>query len=121
MARRVVRARRYPCAVATDDIEQLRAELRQLWRASRSGRWRAAIVPGTCGQVHLTASSPGGSEWLLALPNRLEDARLAAAAVNALPVLFAALDRLTRGVPVLGDVVEGGRVVWRGSAPTTSG
>jgi hypothetical protein len=67
---------------------------------------------------HLYAVRADGTRRPLAMPNRAADAELAAAARNALPRLFAEIDELRRrvGVPILGDVVDGGRVVWRRAA-----
>jgi hypothetical protein len=100
----------------SDDLAALRAELRRLYLAAGCVRWEAHDVVG--GHVHLYAIDAAGRAWLVAMPNKLADAQLAAAARNALPLLFAEIDRLRArlGVPVLGDVVDGGRVVWRSRA-----
>lgn len=96
-------------------LQRLRRELRQLWREAHPGPWEAVRV-GASSEVRLYAVSPDGGHRLLANPNFLEDARLAAAAVNALPILFAALDRAPASLAILGDVRDG-RVEWR-LAPT---
>jgi hypothetical protein len=98
-----------------DDLEQLRSQLRRVWRRAHAGPWEAARVEQSS-EVRLYAAGDGGGQWLIACPNRLEDAQLAAAAVNALPRLWQEIDRLRAGVPVLG-VVEDGRVAWTVRAP----
>ena len=102
-----------------DDLEELRAELRRLWAAATPGRWEAVILAGQ-GQNHLYAVTPKGSRWLLAFPNTAADARLMAAAKNALPRLFAEIDRRSAGLPVLGKVGDGGRITWHGAPPAAS-
>ena len=96
-----------------DDLDQLRAELRLLWAAATQGRWEAVILAGQ-GQNHLYAVTREGGRWLLAFPNKAADARLMAAAKNALPRLFREIDRRSAGLPVLGKVGEGGRITWTG-------
>jgi hypothetical protein len=54
------------------------------------------------------------------MPNRAADALVMAAARNAVPRLFAEIDRLRAGVPVLGDVGDGGAVTWHGAPPSPS-
>ena len=79
-----------------EPIEGLRAELRRLYlaaSAARGGRWEAVHVGGA-DQTHLYGVEADGSRRLLCLPNRLADGKLAAAARNALPALFAEIDRL---------------------------
>jgi hypothetical protein len=104
-----------------DPLDRLRADLRRLYvaaTAGRGGRWEAVHVGGA-DQVHLYGVAADGGRWLIALPNRLADARLMAAARNALPLLFRALDdaRTARAVPILGTVGPDGAIRWRDSAP----
>lgn len=87
-----------------DPLEELRADLRALYRAAPCARWEARIDGD---HVHLYRVAADGGRWLVAMPNRAADARLAAGAVNAVPLLFAEIDRLrasSRGVPILGTV-----------------
>ncbi len=108
--------RYHPAMPPNDDIEALRAELRRLWRATRPGRWEAVEVSAAA-RADLYRVAPDGSRWIVAMPNRIEDARLMAAMREAVPRLFRALDQARGAVPVLGEVREDGRVTWRGRAP----
>lgn len=49
--------------------------------------------------------------------NDTSDAALITAMHEALPRLFREIDKLRRGVPVVGDVVDGGRIAWRRAPP----
>ena len=69
------------------------------------------------GRVALPLDGPLGPRNWAARTRDTRGLALASAAMNALPRLFAELDRLSRGVPVVVDVVKGGRVAWRGETP----
>lgn len=104
-----------------DPLDELRAELRRLFREATGGprgRWKADEVPGSR-QTHVYGVAADGSRRLVTISNTLTDGRLMAAARNSLPLLFRSLDdaRATRTVPVLGDVIAGGAVAWRGVPP----
>ncbi len=104
-----------------DDIDRLRADLRRLWRAAPGGTWAA---PGTQALPSAVVSigPDGRTGYLGAFFYGEAVAQLAAAAGNALPVLFAEIDRLrgARAVPVVGTVGEGGVVTWRGTPPAVA-
>jgi hypothetical protein len=109
-----------PPAVTPDEVDRLRTDLRALYVAAHHGPWKASVPAGAWGQVHLVA----GDGRVLAMPNRLVDAQLMAAARNALPHLFREIDRVRTellgrmpAIPVLGEIGDGGRVAWRGEPP----
>jgi hypothetical protein len=97
-----------------DDLKQLRAELRRLYCAAPGGTWSAPAEQALRGGL-VAIAADGSRTHLGALFYGESVAQLAAAARNALPVLFAEIDKLRArlGVRVLGDVVDDGRVVWR--------
>lgn len=86
-----------------------RALLRRLYLAGTPGPWRAYRV-GASGESRVVQDLGDDRELIVALPNRLEDAELMAAARNALPRLFAEIDELRararprRTIPILGTV-----------------
>lgn len=96
---------------------------RAAFACDAAGRWRCASAASvaTAFAVEVTESPHSSGPLLLAMPNHLEDAELAAAAVNALPALFRALDaaeaRAVAVPPVVGDVAEGGVLIWRSACP----
>jgi hypothetical protein len=99
-----------------DPLDVLRVELRRLYREARGGRW---VAPRLASGAAPLVADTGVDRTRLATFEREADARLAAAARNALPALFRAIDdaRAARSVPVLGNVLPGGAVAWRGPAP----
>lgn len=101
------------------NLDELREELRELYLAAPGGTWTAPHDQALPGGV-VAIGADGSRTYLGAFFYGERASSLAAAARNALPRLFAQIDRLRAGVPVVGDVVECGRVTWRRAPPSAA-
>jgi hypothetical protein len=92
--------------MAHTDLELLRTHLRASWRrATPAASWVAPMSPTRAAE--LVAVAPDGTRTRLATFARAGDAELAVALREAVPALFAEVERprsASRGLAIVGEV-----------------